>query len=104
MTIADHKAGKRSSAIMKTMNKATGKESTKSTDFNLANWGAITNGYLSSIKKTLSDKKFDGIINDAMSFTKVSRRGESTAASSATADQELANERAFLVDDDSDDN
>jgi hypothetical protein len=100
-TAAAHKSGKRSSPIIKTVNKVTGKESTKSTDFNQTNWGTITSGYLSSIKKNLSDgKKFDAIIKDAMGFAKVNQRGESTATSSTIPEHEMANERAFLADDD----
>ena len=41
-TIAALKAKKRSSAIIKTINKATGKESTKMMDFNQANWASVT--------------------------------------------------------------
>ena len=65
------KAKKRSSTIIKTINKATGKESMKMTDFNQANWAMITTGYLSSIKKTLSAKsKSNSIIKAAKSFLK----------------------------------
>lgn len=85
---------------MKTVNVVTGKESTKSTDFNQANWGAITNGYLSSIKKNLANNgKFDRIITDAMGFAKVNRRGDSALSS---PEHDLSDERACLCDDDSD--
>jgi hypothetical protein len=60
---------KRSSAIIKTINKATGKESTKMMDFKQMNWAAITNGYLSSIK-ALSASKFNIIVDAAWSFVK----------------------------------
>ena len=71
-TIAALKAKKRSSAIIKTINKATGKESTKMMDFNQANWASVTNGYLLSMKKALSStSKFDLIISAAKTFVKV---------------------------------
>ena len=101
-TVAAVKAKKRSSAIIKTINKATGKESTKTTDFNQANWATITNGYLSSIKKAFTGRnasKFDDTINEAKSFLKAtSRAGDSNNTS---AKQEM-DERALLCDDDSD--
>ena len=71
------------------------------TDFNQANWATITNGYLSSIKKTLSSaSKFDPIINAAKSFVKAtSRTGDTTAFNNTSAEQDM-DERAFLCDDD----
>ena len=97
-TVAALKAKERSSAIIKTVNKATGKESTKMTNFNQVNWATITNGYLSSVKKTLSSaSKINDIINAAKGFLKAtSRTGDSTTLS---AEQD---ERAFLCDDESD--
>jgi hypothetical protein len=97
-TVSAHKAKKRPSAIIKTINKATGKESTKTTDFNQANWATITTGYLSSIKKTLSSaSKFNEIVNAAKSFMKItSRTGDTAFDTSAKQD---INERAFLCDD-----
>ena len=70
------------------------------TDFNQANWAAITNGYLSSIKKTLSPAdKFDVIIKSAKSFLKAtSRTGDTTALNNTSAEQDM-DERAFLCDD-----
>jgi hypothetical protein len=102
-TVAELKAKKRSSAIIKTVNKTTGKESSKLTDFNQANWATVTSGYLSSIKKTLSSPaKFDAIINAAKSFIKAtSRTGDTTNTNTSTGEQDL-DERAFLCDDDSD--
>ena len=98
-TVAAHKAGKRSSPIIKLVNKATGKESTRSTDFNQANWGTATSGYIEAMKKL---SKFDDIIADARSFAKVNQRGDTTTNSSAVLEQEL-DERAHLCDDESDD-
>jgi hypothetical protein len=100
-TVAAYKAKKRSSPIIKTINKSTGKESTKLTDFNQANWAAITNGYLSSIKKALtSESKYKPIIEAAKKLMKAtSRTGESYVTTGV--EQEI-DERAFLRDDDSD--
>ena len=77
-----------SSAIIKTINKATGKELTKMTDFNQVNWASVTNGYLLSMKKALSStSKFDLIISAAKTFMKATfRTGDTTASTSdATA-------------------
>jgi hypothetical protein len=103
-TVAAHKSGERSSPIMKTVNQATGKESTKGTNFNQSHWGTVTNEYLSSIKKNLSDdQKFDRIIKDAMHFSKASNRcGESSLSAPGNHEMANLNERALLVDDDSD--
>ena len=70
-------------------------------DFNQANWAMITNGYLSSIKMTLSaPSKFDIIIKAAKSFVKATTRtGDTTAFNDTSAEQD---ERAFLCDDESD--
>jgi hypothetical protein len=104
-TIADVKARKRSSAIIKTINKATGKESTKATDFNQANWATITTGYLASIKKALSSaSKLNIIINAAKSFVKATSRPGPGDTLNVTSTQQDMDERAFLCDDDSDSN
>ena len=98
-TVAEYKAGKRSSTIIKAVNKNTGKES-KSTDFNMMNWGAVTNGYLSSIRKNLNNKKLGRIIDAARGFAKATiRQGESTTVSSGAPDNEQMIERAALADD-----
>jgi hypothetical protein len=102
-TVADHKAGKRASPIIKAMNKVTGKESTRATDFNLANWGTATSSYIRSIKKALStDTKFEAIINDTRSYAKVNQRGD-MAIISSTIPEEDFDVRAQLCDDESDD-
>jgi lysozyme family protein len=102
-TVAALKAKKRSSAIIKTINKATGKESTKTTDFNQANWATITNGYLSSIKKALSSpSKFNPIIDAAKRFVKATSRIGDTTAFDNTAEEDK-DVRAFLCDDEDSD-
>jgi hypothetical protein len=101
-TVAAHKARKRSSPILKLVNKATGKESTRTTDFNQSNWGTVTSSYILSIKKALaSDIKFGAIITDARSFAKVSQRGDATATTTTGLEEEY-DERAQLCDDESD--
>jgi hypothetical protein len=98
-----HKLRKRSSPIIKVVNKATGKESTGSTDFNHANWGAIMSDYIQSIKNSLSPiSKFDAIIAKAKSFTKVNNHGGNMVAAS-TIPKEKLDGHAQLCDDDSDD-
>ena len=84
--------------VIKTINKAIGKESTKTTDFNQANW-AITNGYLSSI---LLPSKFDNNINEAKSFLKAtSQTGDSASFNTTSVEQDM-DEQALFCDDDSD--
>ena len=96
-TVAALKAKRRSSAIIKTINKATGNESMKMTDFNQANWVSVTNGYLLSMKKALSStSKFDLIISAAKTFVKATFRTGNTTAS---AKQNTLDERAYLCDD-----
>ena len=103
-TAAASKAGKRSTTFIKTVNKMTGKESMKASNFNQANWGAVMSDYLSSIKKNLSgSKKFDNIIQEAMSFAKLCWWGESTATSSTAPEHEVGNERVLLADDSNED-
>ncbi|KAH9979321.1 hypothetical protein BGW80DRAFT_592207 [Lactifluus volemus] len=69
-TVAAQKAGKRSSAIKKTLNKSTGQVSRKSTDFNEANWGTATCSYITLIERHLTPntKKFDRIADEAVRF------------------------------------
>ena len=68
------------------------------TDFNQANWATITNGYLSSIKKTLSaPSKFDVIIKAAKSFMKATTRTRDTTAFNDTSTEQ--DEQAFLCND-----
>jgi hypothetical protein len=84
MVIA-HKARKRSSSILKLMNKVTRKESTRTTDFNQSNWGTVMSGYILSIKKALSlDIKFGAIITNVRSFVKMSQHGDATTTATMT--------------------
>jgi hypothetical protein len=70
------------------------------TDFNQANWATITNGYLLSIKKSLSPaSKFDVIINAAKNFMKITSRGGDTTVFDDTPAEQDMDERAFLCDD-----
>jgi len=86
------------------MNKVTGKESTRTTDFNQSNWGAVTSSYIQSIKKNLSsDIKFDAVITDVRSSMKVSQHGDATVTTMTTTglDEEY-DERTQLSNDKSD--
>jgi len=88
---------------MRVVNKVTGKESTRTTDFNQSNWGAVTSSYILSIKKNLSlDTKFDAVIADVRSFLKVSQCGDATmTATATTVPKEEYDERIQLSDDES---
>ena len=67
------------------------------TDFNQANWPSVTNSYLLSMKKALSStSKFDLIISAAKTFVKVTFR---TGDTTASAEQNTLDERAYLCDD-----
>lgn len=84
------------------MNKTTGKESTRLTDFNEANWGLVTSGFIQSIKTNLSsDAKFAAIVSDAKNFAKVNQRADATATPPTVHEQEYE-ERALLRDDTTD--
>lgn len=73
----------------------TGKESTKSTDFNQTNWGNATGDYLRSAKKNLNtEEKFKVIVKLAKVFAKRRHRAV-TEATPVKGDQE----RGSLLDD-----
>ena len=98
---AAYKSRVRASPIIK-LGTAAGKETTKGTDFNHANWGDVANGYLSGIKsaffqsKLESDRrKMDQIIEKALDISKDRRKYSATSAVA----HENANERALLRDD-----
>jgi hypothetical protein len=88
----DEKGKNVSKAIIKFMNPATGKESTKDTAFNEMNWGAVTRNYLLSIQ-TLRDGSFAKIVAKTLSYSKLNQRGGATHSMSTDADV-----RAVLVD------
>ena len=98
---AAFKAKTRSSPIIKTLNTVSGKESTRLNNFNHTNWGDEANGYLLSIKNSLSDdSKFDRIVNQAMRMAMANRKKDFAASAAVNED---ANERALLADDSDDD-
>jgi hypothetical protein len=98
---AAFKAKTRSSPIIKTLNTVSGKESTRLNNFNHTNWGDEANGYLLSIKNSLSDdKKFDRVVNQAMRIAMANRKKDFVASAAVNED---ANERALLADDSDDD-
>lgn len=63
-----------SKVIIKTVNTATGKESSKDKAFNELNWGVATQNYLTSVK-ALREKTFVKIVSKAQEYAKLSRRG-----------------------------
>jgi hypothetical protein len=97
--------GGKSCVIRKSIDLQTGKE-TKGTEFNQVKWGAVTNGYLNSIKTNVACGKFDwaNFVKAASKFMKPSRHGESAIASSSTSAGYMADTRALLVDDSDDSN
>lgn len=81
---------------------ATGKKSTKATDFTHTNWGTKLNSYLSSVKQNLSSANaFDIIINEAKSYLKGGPGQLEDSVTTVTNGQEL-DERALICDDNSD--
>lgn len=97
-SVAQFKAKKSPSPIIKVVNVSTQRKSTRSTDFNQANWGSATTGYIQSIK-SLTANKFDAIITEAMKASKLTQRNK---AATMLSDNEELDERAVLCDDDSD--
>jgi hypothetical protein len=101
VSIEAYKAKEASSIILKTLNKATGKSSTVSTDFNQTNWGVSTNDYLATIRRKLDNPqnstKFDLVIKEAKRFSKTNRRGEmADGAVPSTYHEDPRGERAQL--------
>lgn len=74
ISVADASRGNKGIIVPKTLNPATGKESTRETGFNELQWGESTRFYMKSINKNLRDHKFDDIIARAKEFAKTSRR------------------------------
>ena len=103
-TVAAVKAKKRSSAIIKTVNATTGKESTITTDFTQLNWALTAKNYFVSVKNAYASNpmKFNLIIDDAKSFVKATSRTVDTTFNNTLAGEQDLDERAFLCDDDSD--
>jgi hypothetical protein len=66
-----------SGAIIKAVDRATGKESTQDKGFVESNWGPITRDYLVTIKK-LTSESFAKIASKAQAFTKLARQGDIT--------------------------
>ena len=86
-----------------TMNLSTGKESMRQTGFSDISWGKVTRSYASSAK-SLADRKFDAIIQDAKDFLKPirSRNKTTNGMDIINIDDDDDDERAHLVDNESD--
>lgn len=90
----DEKGKKAPKAIIKSLNPASGKESTKDTAFNELNWGAVTRNYLLSIQ-ALRDGSFAKIVTKTLNYSKVNHCGGPGANQSMSTDTDV---RAVLVD------
>ena len=90
--------------LPQTINQSTGKESTCQTGFSDVAWGKATRSYATSAR-SLAIVKFDAIIQDAKEFLKPTRsRNKSTEALDIINIDEEDDERAHLVDNNSDEN
>ena len=87
--------------LPRTLNLSTGKESMRQTGFSDAAWGKTTRDYATSVR-SLTNVKYDAIVAAAKPFTKPTRAHNRTSASEVI-DVDADNERACLVDNDSDD-
>jgi hypothetical protein len=93
--VAATKAKSKSSAIIKA-------NPAKETEFSHTNWGEAADGYLLSIRNSLSNgKRFEDIINKAKSIAKKNKKKDIMGR---TPSDQNGNERGLLKDDtDSDD-
>jgi hypothetical protein len=82
--------------LPKTFNRASGKETTRPTDFSDATWGKATRDYAQAASK-LPDVKFHAIVNGAKEFMKPVRGRKATQVTDAM-DVDEDNARAMLVD------
>ena len=102
LTVAMAHAGKgKSVALPRTVNPSSGKESMRHTGFSDAAWGKATRGYATSIR-SLTNAKFDVIVKEAQPFTKPTRAHNRVSDATEVIDVDADNERACLVDNDSD--
>jgi hypothetical protein len=86
--------------LPRTVNRSTGKESTRLTGFSDVAWGKATRSYATSAR-SLANVKFDAIVKDAKEFLKPIRsRNKSTAEAMdvINIDDDDDDERAHLVD------
>lgn len=92
--------------LPKTLNPATGKESTRESGFNEINWGEPTRFYMRSINKKLRDHKFNEIISRAKEFAKKTRHKEyiEDIAASGTENGDEGDVLMDLSSDEEDDN
>ena len=89
--------------LPRTVNRSTGKESTRQTGFSDIAWGKATRGYAKSAR-SLTDVKFNAIVQDAKEFLRpIQSRNKTTEAMEIiTIDDDDDDERAHLVDNESD--
>jgi hypothetical protein len=85
-------------SLPRTINLSTGKESMRQTGFSDVAWGKATRGYATSAR-SLTNIKFDAIIQDTQEFMKPIRaRNKTTDATEIININDNDNERAQLVD------
>jgi hypothetical protein len=92
-----HSAKGKNIQIPKKLNQSTGKISNRQTGFNDASWGRSTRAYVQGIKRNLSSKNFDIIIQRAIKLARKSRRVEDKTETSVNSAIEL-DKRAQLKD------
>jgi hypothetical protein len=90
-----HAAKGKTLNLPKTMNLATGKESTRQTGFSDASWGKATRDYAKSAACSLSTAKFNAIIKEAKGFVKPVRGRKMTQTETIDVDED--DERACLA-------
>lgn len=96
-----HASKGKSVALPRTVNLSSGKESMRQTGFSDAAWGKATRGYATSIR-SLTNAKFDAIVKEAQPFAKPTRAHNRASDATEVIDVDADNERACLVDNDSD--
>ena len=90
--------------LPRTVNRSTSKESTRQTGFSDIAWGKATRGYAKSAR-SLTDVKFNAIVQDAKEFLKPIRSRNKTTTEAMeiiNIDDDDDDERAHLVDNESD--
>ncbi|KAF8810964.1 hypothetical protein BYT27DRAFT_7253100 [Phlegmacium glaucopus] len=87
--------------LPRNLNLGSGKESTHQTGFSDAAWGKATCGYAISAH-SLTNVKFDAIIQEAQEFMKPTRARNKTTEATEVINIDEDDERALLIDNSSD--
>ncbi|KAF8799192.1 hypothetical protein BYT27DRAFT_7318611, partial [Phlegmacium glaucopus] len=98
LTVAMVRASKgKTLTLPRNLNLSSGKESTCQTSFSDAAWGNATCGYAISAH-SLTNIKFDAIIQEAQEFMKPTRTRNKTTEATDVIDVDEDDERALLID------